>query len=232
MLKEHLMADDNEQDECLSEAEERRLAKLPAAIVTQIDQALLANATLKFRKVAYIVGVVMRSLRDIPYKIPDVYYAQRIAKLVDAGFLEAAGNLRRMRFSEVRLPSAPIATSDLEEMIVLGQYRQLAELYAEGQGVPQDYVEALKWYRMASEQGDIWAQLAVGRFYESGYGIQQDYAEAYFWYSLAANVSVDKYPFMASMDRIGPRLTPEEKAAVQKRVINWNPRLLPPNDEG
>ena len=27
-------------------------------------------------------------------------------------------------------------------------------MYAKGQGVPQDYAEALKWYRLAAAQGD------------------------------------------------------------------------------
>jgi TPR repeat protein len=30
----------------------------------------------------------------------------------------------------------------------------LGFLYAKGQGVPQDYAEAVKWYRMAVEQGN------------------------------------------------------------------------------
>ena len=36
------MADNKEQDECLSEAEERRLAQLPAELVARIDQAVSA----------------------------------------------------------------------------------------------------------------------------------------------------------------------------------------------
>jgi len=131
----------------------------------------------------------------------------------------------------MRLPSAPIARSDLEDMIASGQYLHLGQLYADGQGVPQDYAEALKWYYIASKEGNIWAQLAVGRFYENAYGVQQDYVEAYFWYSLAANVCADKYPFMAAMDRIGSKLTLQEKAEVEKRVISWKQTLSSPNAE-
>jgi hypothetical protein len=39
--------------------------------------------------------------------IPDVYYGRRIGELVAAGALESQGNLRRMRFSEVRLRAQP-----------------------------------------------------------------------------------------------------------------------------
>jgi TPR repeat protein len=29
----------------------------------------------------------------------------------------------------------------------------LGQMYRDGQGVPQDYAEAVKWYRLAAEQG-------------------------------------------------------------------------------
>jgi TPR repeat protein len=32
--------------------------------------------------------------------------------------------------------------------------RNLGFMYANGQGVPQDYAEAVKWYRLAADQGD------------------------------------------------------------------------------
>ena len=62
----------------------------------------------------------------------------------------------------------------------------LGVLYANGQGVPQDYQEALKWYRKASEQGDAGAQNNLGVMYDKGHGVLQDYAEARKWYRKAA----------------------------------------------
>ena len=53
-------------------------------------------------------------------------------------------------------------------------------------GVEQDYAEALKWYRLAAEQGNVFAQLRLGGSYYSGKGVEQDYAEAVKWYRLAA----------------------------------------------
>jgi TPR repeat protein len=38
----------------------------------------------------------------------------------------------------------------------------LGFFYAEGRGVPQDYVEAVKWFRKAAVQGDATAQYNVG----------------------------------------------------------------------
>ncbi len=59
-------------------------------------------------------------------------------------------------------------------------------MYDNGQGVPQDYAEAVKWYRMAAEQGDAKAQSNLGFMYDNGQGVPQDYAEAAKWFRLAA----------------------------------------------
>jgi TPR repeat protein len=65
------------------------------------------------------------------------------------------------------------------------QYR-LAVSYAQGEGVPRDYVEAVRWYRKAAEQGDANAQLGLGYMYDHGQGVPQDYVEAVRWYRKAA----------------------------------------------
>jgi TPR repeat protein len=49
-----------------------------------------------------------------------------------------------------------------------------------------DYAEALKWYRLAAEQGDAFAQYNLALMYNKGQGIPQDYAEALKWHRLAA----------------------------------------------
>jgi TPR repeat protein len=57
--------------------------------------------------------------------------------------------------------------------------------YYHGQGVPQDYVEAVKWYRKAAEQGNAMAQYNLGNAYYYG-RVPQDYVEAAKWYRKAA----------------------------------------------
>ena len=52
--------------------------------------------------------------------------------------------------------------------------------------VPEDYVEAVKWYRKAAEQGDADAQSNLGYMYYKGQGVPQDYAEAVKWIRKAA----------------------------------------------
>jgi len=59
-------------------------------------------------------------------------------------------------------------------------------LYFKGNGVPQDYETAFKWYRLAAEQGHIGAQNNMGWLYFNGNGVPQDYGAALKWYKLAA----------------------------------------------
>lgn len=44
-------------------------------------------------------------------------------------------------------------------------------MYYEGFGVPQDYAEALKWFRLSAEQGYVYAQSSLTRIYRSGRGV-------------------------------------------------------------
>jgi hypothetical protein len=68
---------------------------------------------------------------------------------------------------------------------------QLAILYAKGEGLPQDYIAAAKWFRAAADHGSARAQYDLGVLYERGRGVPVDVAEAAKWYLKAAE---GKYP--------------------------------------
>ena len=54
------------------------------------------------------------------------------------------------------------------------------------QGVLQDYLEAVKWYRAAAYQGDPMGQLNLGRMYLFGRGVSENKMQAHKWCNLAA----------------------------------------------
>ena len=56
-----------------------------------------------------------------------------------------------------------------------------------GAGVPQPYVEGVRFFRLAADQGDASAQFNLGVMYENGFGVPQDDTEAVRWYRLAAD---------------------------------------------
>jgi TPR repeat protein len=55
-----------------------------------------------------------------------------------------------------------------------------------GFGVPKDREQAVYWFRKAAAQGDIIAQVTLGRCYEHGLGVEKDIKQAIFWYRTAA----------------------------------------------
>jgi TPR repeat protein len=59
--------------------------------------------------------------------------------------------------------------------------------YLRGEGVAQDYPEAVKWYRRAAERGNYCAQFFLGWAYAYGRGVTRDDAEAVKWFRRAAD---------------------------------------------
>ena len=52
--------------------------------------------------------------------------------------------------------------------------------------MPEDDAEAVRWYRMAAEQGFALAQSSLGAMYANGEGVPENYVLAYAWLNLAA----------------------------------------------
>ena len=63
---------------------------------------------------------------------------------------------------------------------------KLGRMYAKGEGVPQDYAQAVAWFRKAAEQGNAKGQNGLGAMYGSGQGVPQDWVQAVVWFRKAA----------------------------------------------
>jgi len=101
-----LEPDDLKPDDPLSPEEEARTSQLTPADLQRIDECLLSHISHRWQKVARVVVLTMTTLdREFP-DLPDVFYSLRIKHLAESGAIEAAGDLNRMRFSEVRIPDS------------------------------------------------------------------------------------------------------------------------------
>jgi len=60
-------------------------------------------------------------------------------------------------------------------------------MYANGQGVTKDEVEAVKWWHKAADQGNIDAQFNLGIAYSRGDGVAKNESESIKWYRRAAD---------------------------------------------
>ena len=63
----------------------------------------------------------------------------------------------------------------------------LGVLYERGQGIPQDYTQAVYWYQKAAQQGYAVAENNLAGMYLDGRGLPQDNAQALYWYRKAAD---------------------------------------------
>ena len=62
----------------------------------------------------------------------------------------------------------------------------LGFMHYKGEGVPQDYEAAVKWYTLAAEQGDSNAQNNLGVMFANGQGGPEDFIYAQMWFSISA----------------------------------------------
>lgn len=93
--------------------------------------------------------------------------------------ITAAGDAEK-KYSQLELQRAKALRGDANDQFIL------AGMYERGQGAPQSYAEAAKWYRLAAEQGHAAAQFYLGSMYASARGVESDYAAAVMWYGKSA----------------------------------------------
>ncbi len=93
----------------------------------------------------------------------------------------------------------------------------LGIMYVTGEGVPENDVEAVRWYRAAAEQGLADAQHNLGRMYFHGEGVPQDYVFAYTWLNLAAAQGAEGAREVK--EKLSLLMTNEQVAQAQKLSI-------------
>ena len=82
---------------------------------------------------------------------------------------------------------------DAEAQTALGDMFNPSDYSYTDDDVPKDQAEALRWYRLAAEQGHSTAQWKLGFSYTRGTGVPQDDAEAVRWLRLSAEQHGDRF---------------------------------------
>ena len=92
----------------------------------------------------------------------------------------------------------------------------LGAMYYGGNGVTQDYKQALKWHRKAAAQGVPRAQYNLALMYYGGKGVTQDYKQALKWSRKAAEQGKANAQYnLALMYASGKGVTQDSKQAVK-----------------
>ena len=100
-------------------------------------------------------------------------------------------------------------------------------MYYNGEGVPQDFKEAAKWYRKAAEQGVAPSQYNLGLMYANGQGVERNFVISYAWWNIAATSGYQNA--QKSLSQLGKVMTPDQIAKAQelsREMIKKNPKLL------
>ena len=102
----------------------------------------------------------------------------------------------------------------------------LARMYSECRGVPQDDEEAVRWYRAAADQGYASAQYNLGAAYTNGEGVPQNYTLAHMWYNLAASNSTGdtRDTAVQTRDIVAKEMTLEAIIEAQRLASEWQPK--------
>jgi TPR repeat protein len=102
---------------------------------------------------------------------------------------------------------------------VFDKLRMAAPAAALLRGVPQDNAEAVRWFRLAAEQGMAEAQISLGTRYALGEGVPEDDVLAYMWWNLAAAQGSENA--QDNKDIIEERMTREQIAEAQRLSREW-----------
>ena len=105
-----------------------------------------------------------------------------------------------------------------EQGYAQAQYN-LGVMYENGQGVTQDFKEALQWYRLSAAQGDAYAQNNLGVMYANGRGVTQDYIIALKWWSISASNGFEQA--REGIVQVKKEMTPAQIAEAKKRAKEW-----------
>jgi hypothetical protein len=103
-------------------------------------------------------------------------------------------------------------------MGMLHEGRQLGQ----AAGIPADYAESAKWYRLAAEQDHHAAQLYLGVYLAQGQGVEPNPVEALKWILLAKRGNaMDRFAASETQGRLEPLMTEQQIAEARVMALTF-----------
>ena len=96
---------------------------------------------------------------------------------------------------------------------------QMGVRYHNGEGVPQDDTQAMKWFELAAEQGHINAQSRIGAYYWAGRGVPVDLFKSYFWSAIAMHQGDEISK--GRLEGLSLQMTRAQVAAASQQADAW-----------
>ncbi len=145
----------------------------PAYLILILVVIILLFGTLKLKNLGKDLGGALKGFKE-SMKDPEEQ-ARADKELKDRTVEGAVNNIEKKHTDNEKAEQG-----DTDAQFNLGV------MYNNGQGVTQDYTQAVSWYRKAAEQGHADAQFNLGVRYAKGQGVTKDYTQAVSWFRKAA----------------------------------------------
>ena len=112
--------------------------------------------------------------------------------IIDQGCVEGYLGIAAFAKGEENYQSALDAFNKVlegtEQIYLCDAMNSIGYMYANGEGVEQDYAKAMEWYEKAADLGDSDAINYIGYMYLNGLGVEQDYGKAMEWFEKAVDL--------------------------------------------
>ena len=95
----------------------------------------------------------------------------------------------------------------------------LGVMHEWGNGVPQNNVKALKWYRLSAEQSHKDAQNNLGAMYSKGEGVEQNFIKALKWFVISGENGSEEG--RKNINMVEKRMTSEQIILARKLAREW-----------
>jgi TPR repeat protein len=104
----------------------------------------------------------------------------------------------------------------------------IADMYAKGLGVPQNYAEAAWWWNRAAQHGSDWSHYELGKLYAEGAdGVEKDNRKAYFHLYIASSATGQHSPQKSAVElrekvekELGDYFISQEKERAEEWLAN------------
>ncbi len=116
-------------------------------------------------------------------------------------------------------PKTPADVRTLAEQGNADAQWDMGARYHNGEGVPQDDIQAVQWFQRAADQGHVGAQATLGAYYWAGRGVPKDLSKAYFWSALALAQGDDGSKFR--LEGLSTQMTRAQVTAARQQADDW-----------
>jgi len=96
---------------------------------------------------------------------------------------------------------------------------QMGVRYHNGEEVPQNDAQAVRWFLRAAEQGHVTAQATLGAYYWAGRGVPPDLSKAYVWSALALAQGDENSK--SRLEGLASQMTRAQVSAARQQAEVW-----------